>query len=127
MRDARKPVIPLAVEQDEGHILIKRNGEQRAAYSVTLAPEDIGRIKAGYVCARCYEAQDEPFPKACWVCQFPMADRQMEFLAKAYQGDKRIGPSTSMQDELAALELLEERQKRERSISAPQIIVPRSW
>lgn len=127
MRDARKPVIPLAVEQDEGHVLLKRNGETRAAYNLTLDPEDVGRMKAGYVCARCLEAQDEAFPKECGVCRFPMEDHQVEFLAKAYQGNKRVGPSTSMEDELAAVQELEDRQKRSQSVSAPQIIVPRSW
>lgn len=127
MRDARKPVIPLAVEQDEGHVLLKRNGETRSAYNLTLDPEDVGRMKAGYVCARCLEAQDEAFPKECGVCRFPMEDHQMEFLAKAYQGNKRVGPSTSMEDELAAVQELEDRQKRSQSVSAPQIIVPRSW
>jgi hypothetical protein len=127
VNDPRRPVIPLSVENDEKHVLLMRNGEARAAANITLHPDDVGRMRAGYVCARCYEAQDKAFPKACWVCGFPMADRQAEFIAKAYQGDKHIGPSSSIADELAAMEELEERQKRAQTVSAPQIIVPRSW
>ena len=127
MRDARKPVIPLAVEQDEDHVLLLRNGDVRAAHNITFAPDDVGRMQAGYVCVQCYETQDEPFPKACWVCQFPMADRQMEVFAKSFKGNVRVGPSTSMEDELGAIQELEDRQKREASISVPQIIVPRTW
>ncbi len=127
MSDPRKPVIPLSVEEDERHSLLLRTGETRSAYSVTLDPNDVGRVKAGYVCVRCYEAQDRPFPKECWVCKFPMAERQAEYVAKAYQGNRYMGPSTSMHDELAAIEELEQKQKRAATVSAPQIIVPRSW
>ena len=125
MSDPRKPVIPISVDQDEKHVLLLRNGETRAAFNVTFDPHDVGRIRAGYVCARCYEAQDKAFPKACWVCGFPMADRQAEFVAKAYQGERHVGPSTTIADELAAIEELEQRQKRAQSISHPQIIIPR--
>lgn len=127
MRDARRPVIPLGVEEDQSHSLILRNGEERSAFNVTLSPEDVGRIKAGYVCARCFETQDSPFPTECWVCGFPMAERQSEFIAKAYQGEQRMGPSTSMEDELAALDEIEERQLRESRPSVPTILVPKVW
>lgn len=126
-RDPRKPVIPLSVEEDETHALLLRNGELRAAHSITLDPDDVGRIKAGYVCVRCYEVQDKPFPHECWVCKFPMAERQMEFFAQAYQGNQRLGPSLSMEDELALLEETEELMLREQLGFKPSnsIIVPR--
>lgn len=128
MRDARKPVQFLAVEEDEDHILIFSDGTYRSSFNVTLSPEDAGRVRAGYVCAVCFEAHEEAYPEECSVCRFPMRDKQAAFVAKAYKGEKRLGPSTSMEDELAAMEELEERYIREQSASAPQIIVPgRSW
>lgn len=126
--DPRRPVIPIAVEEDEDHLVLHRDGTVREAAKVILAPEDVGRMRAGYVCAICMEVQDKPFPDQCWVCKFPMGSKQTEYLAKAYQGRTRMGPSTSMEDELAALEELEERERFEAAgITRPSILIPRTW
>lgn len=125
-RDARRPVIPIGVEESETHALLLGNGEVRSAFNVTLSDEDFGRVRAGYVCARCFEAQDSPFPEQCWVCKFPMRERQTEFVAKAYQGHQRMGPSTSLEDELALLEEAEMLMLREElNINPISIVVPR--
>lgn len=123
MRDARKPIRPIAVEEDDRSIVMM-NGEERAAARLVFAQEDIERMKSGYACARCFEATEEAFPKECRVCKFPMREKQSEFIAKAYQGTARMGPSTTIEDELAAMEYLEEKQKREKEISRPQILMP---
>lgn len=126
-RDARKPVIPIGVEESETHALLLRNGETRSAFNVTLSHEDLGRMKAGYVCVRCYEVQDTPHPKECWVCKFPMAERQAEYLAKAFQGEQHMGPTISLEDELAMLEEAEEMARREVHGFRPiSVQVPRS-
>ncbi|GIV03976.1 MAG: hypothetical protein KatS3mg015_2806 [Fimbriimonadales bacterium] len=127
MLDSRRPVIPIGVEEDEDYVVVHRNGTFRNAANIILREEDVGRIRAGYVCANCLEAQDAPFPKECWVCKFPMADQQAEYLAKAYRGNVRTGPSSSLEDELAALDELEERERMKGRIVTPQIIVPRLW
>jgi hypothetical protein len=127
VRDARKPVIPIGVEESESHALLLRNGEVRSAFNVTLSREDMGRVRAGYVCVRCYETQDTPFPDQCWVCEFPMKERQLEYLGKAYQGEQYMGPTTSLEDELAMLEEAEEiARRKEWGVSVPQIVVPRA-
>lgn len=123
-----KPVIPLAVEEDEDYVIVQSNGIVRSSAKVFLSEEDTGRIRQGYVCAICFEVQEKPFPDKCKVCGFEMAERQSEYFAKAYKGCMRIGPSSSLADELGALEELEERKRRElKQISVPQIIVPRLW
>lgn len=129
MFDPRKPVIPIGVEHDEDHVVVHRNGTFRSAVNVVLSEEDVGRIRAGYVCANCLEAQERPFPKECWVCKFPMSEQQPEYVARAYQGTVRTGPSSSLEDELAALDELEERERMKEMgrIVTPQIVVPRSW
>jgi hypothetical protein len=116
-------VIPIGVEESESHALLLRNGEVRSAFNITLSPDDIGRIRAGYVCVRCLEVQDAPFPDQCWVCKFPMNERQLEFLEKAYQGDQRMGPSTPLEDELAMLEEAEQEALKKVFSS---VLVPRS-
>jgi hypothetical protein len=121
-----RPVIPLAVEHDEGYVEIRTDGTVRRAARVILEPDDVGRMQAGYVCAKCWEPHATPFPEKCRLCGFHMSDRQSEFLAKAYQGNERVGPSTSLEDELALLDEVEERMKRQEwGASAPQIVVPK--
>lgn len=128
MRDVRKPVTILAVEEDPDHVLIFSDGTYRSSFNITVSEHDAGRIQAGYMCAVCFEAHEVAYPEECSVCRFPMRSRQAEFVAKAYQGKKRLGPSTSLADELAAMDELEEKHKREQTVSSPQIIVPgRSW
>lgn len=127
MGDPRAPVIPLAVELDTENVVINSAGEVRQDYRVILKEEDVGRMKAGYVCARCLETQERPFPKQCWICKFPMSDRQSEFIAKAYQGSVRVGPSTSLADELAALDEWEEQQEalqRDEIHRPTQVLLP---
>lgn len=127
MRDPMRPVIPLAVENDEGYVEIRSDGSVRRAARIILEPDDVGRMRAGYVCARCWEPHATPFPKECRLCGFPMSDKQSEFLSKAYQGSVRVGPSTSLADELALLEETEELMRHEeRGVSVPTILVPRS-
>lgn len=128
MFDPMKPVIPIAVEEDEDHIQLHSDGTWRSSPRIILSEEDVGRMRAGYVCAKCWEPHRVAFPRVCSVCKFPMADRQGEYLAKAYQGNVRMGPSSSLEDELAAIEELEERDRRAQwGPSVPQIVVPRSW
>ena len=125
-RDARKPVIPVGVEESDTHALLLRTGEVRSAFNVTLSPDDVGRVRAGYVCVRCLEVQEQPFPKECSVCKFPMAERQAEYLAQAYQGEQYMGPTTSLDDELAMLEEAEQLAFREiHGFKPVTMVVPR--
>lgn len=125
-RDARRPVIPVAVEESDTHALLLKDGTTRSAYNITLSPEDTGRVRAGYVCVRCYETQDAPFPEECWVCKFPMKERQLEYFGRAFQGNQHMGPTTSLEDELAMLREAEEIVRREEHGFQPiHMVVPR--
>lgn len=94
----RKPVIPLAVEDDphsathDGHVL-------RAGFNATFDAETIERFRQGYACMRCWEPQETPFPETCPLCRYPIRDRQREDFAAEFEGEKWIGPTTSLADE----------------------------
>lgn len=101
----RKPVIPLAVEDDpntatfDGHVT-------RAGYNATFDDDTIERFRQGYACIRCWEPQETPFPEACsfmagtkFACGYPMRDRQREDFSAEFEGEKWIGPATSLSDE----------------------------
>lgn len=123
----RPPARIIEFEHDEEQLVVNSAGEIRHDVMVIMHPEDVEAMRAGYYCAKCYEAQDKPFPEKCWMCGFPMSDKQSEFLAKGYRGNIRVGPSSSLEDELAFMEEWEEKQRREQrdSILRPtQIWLP---
>lgn len=120
----RPPVKILGAEIDEENIVVTKSGDFRHDYMVIVAEEDgvdqdgnpyvgIGAIKSGYYCAKCFEPQEDPLPEKCWLCQFPMRERQGEFLAKGWRGNVRVGPSSSIEDEYAFMEEWAEQQRRE--------------
>ena len=124
----RKPIRIIGSEIDEENLVVNSNGDIRHDVMVIIDPDDMGAIRAGYYCAKCYEPQEKPFPKECWVCKFPMSDRQSEFIAKGYRGNVRVGPSTTLDDEYAFMDEWEEiqrRKKRDPILNPSQIWLPR--
>jgi len=123
----RPPIRVIGSEIDEENLVVNRDGELRHDVMVIVHPDDVGAIKAGYYCAKCLEPQDKPFPKECWLCKFPMSDKQGEFFAKGYRGNIRVGPSSSLEDEYAYMEEFAERQRREERdeiLRPSQILLP---
>src|SRR3990167_5491520 len=108
----RKPIRIIGSEIDEENLVVNSNGDIRHDVMVIIDPDDMGAIRAGYYCAKCYEPQETPFPKECWVCKFPMSDKQSEFIAKGYRGNVRVGPSTTIADEYGFMDEWEEIQRR---------------
>lgn len=132
------PVKILGADIDDENLVFNAKGEVRHDYHVVIAEEDgvdhdgnpyvgIGAIKSGRYCARCLEPQDQDLPEKCWVCQFPMRERQGEFLAKGYRGHVRVGPSSSREDEDAIMQELNERQQmamRDEILRPTTILLP---
>ena len=126
-RDPRSPIRITGVETDTEHYVVNRNGEIRRDHLIYIDEYDMGRIRAGYACAKCYEVQSEPFPEQCSVCRFPMRDRQAEFVAKAYRGNVRIGPTTTPEDEeafMAEWAEIQRRNSRDEILRPTQIWLP---
>lgn len=121
----RRPALPVAVEQDTKRIRIDtRTGERYEEVEAIFTEYDAGRIKAGYCCIECGEAQEVPFPKRC-VCGFPMRDEQARVYAEQFDGPTTIGPARSI-EELRAED--EERKAKARYAEAKptsQIWIPK--
>ena len=100
-------------------------GTLRQGYEVALSSESIERLRTGYLCLRCLEPQSEPFPAKCgaWWCTYAMRTEQAADFARKFKGQKIVGPSTSMEEELDRLD-----DTHERRIHVPglQILIPRS-
>lgn len=130
MGDPRRPAIPLATEEDEKHVLLGSDGSIRRHYNLIYSEEDAERIRLGYCCIQCGESQvghgkGEPFPEECAICGFRMRDKQLQRYGQEWVGHIRLGPSTSLADELAALAELQEKQNR--FVEKPSILVPRGF
>lgn len=130
LRDAAKnrpQVRIIGVEVDTENVVINSAGETRADNRVIIHPDDVGAMREGYYCAKCLEPQGEAMPKQCWLCGFPMKEKQAEFLAKGYQGNIRVGPQSTADTEMAAMEEFAYRQnaaQRDEILRPSQILLP---
>lgn len=105
----RTPAKIAAVEEDPNRIYHDGNVYRRQI-DVTYDGPTLARMRMGYLCFRCMEPQERPMPTACVLCGYDMAEYQARDLALEFEGEKHIGPSTSLDDEVAAM-----REKRERA------------
>ena len=112
MRDPMAPVKILAVEDDTDHVILRSDGQVRRAVHLHMDEESVGRMGAGYVCIHCYEPQHEAFPEKCHVCGYQMRERQAERFALEFKGNIRIGPSTSLEDEMLIAEEIVRREEQ---------------
>lgn len=102
------------MEPDHEHVLVSADGSMRDHFNMIYSEYNAERIRLGYCCINCGESQYDhgaPFPESCWVCGYKMGDKQLERYGMEFRGNVRVGPSTSLEDELALMEELEERQE----------------
>lgn len=98
---------------------------------VALAPEEVERIRQGYVCIECLEPQETPFPEKCsaFWCKYPIREKQTAEFAERYKGEVRSGASTTLREDFDRLEEESKRRKfarqKERG-EKPAIYVP-AW
>lgn len=129
MADLR-PAIPVAVDIDTKRFLVDtRTGERIQSIEHIYTEYDVGRIRAGYVCIHCGEAQHEngmpvAFPVKCWVCAFPMRDEQVARFGREFDGYTTVGPSKSIEELRAEDEEAKERARRKREKPTSRIWLP---
>lgn len=126
-----RAVVPQGSDIDPNSVTIMPDGRvfQRTVHGLT--EEQIGRMRAGFTCVKCYEDHTSAFPDHCAVCRFPMREKQTEEFAKDFRGGIAFGPSTSLDEEREIMNEMREREAHERRIALgltipkPSIIVPR--
>lgn len=99
--------MPFATEEDPDHVLVSSDGRLREHFNFIYERDDVERIRLGYCCIHCGESQVDhgaPFPEKCWVCHYPMDAEQRNRFAQEFVGEVRVGPSTSVEQELAIAE-----------------------
>jgi hypothetical protein len=111
-----------AVEHSTTHVI--NDGQvDRPGLDVTFDAETVARMRLGYLCMRCWEPQEQSFPHACSLCGYGMAEFQLRDFTEEFLGEKHIGPSTTLDDEL---EMMRDRKARERHVGGSSIWVPDS-
>lgn len=98
-----KPPEILAVEDATDEAWVD-NGRTYAGVNVTVSRDDAERIRLGRMCIQCFEPQETPFPKNCSLCRFAMGEMQMRVYERYWEGEKRIGSSVDLNDELDRLD-----------------------
>ena len=106
-----------------------RTGERIQSYEHIYTEYDVGRIRAGYCCIHCGEAQHEnglpnAFPERCWVCNFPMRAEQAKRFAEEFEGYVTIGSSKTIAELRLEDEEAKERARRKLAKPTSRIWVP---
>ncbi len=118
----RNPVKPMAVDDDpEGVDFTAGRPTQGIRYR--LHPDDVARIKLGYVCLNCHEPHEVPFPPNCSVCSYPMQAQQQEDFARAFGGIERDRRAIAIEQGLDRVDDTHERRFHQTKTG---IVIPRS-
>lgn len=110
-----RPALPVDAVEDLTRVRVDlRTGTQYQELELVYTEYDIGRIRAGYCCIECGEAQERPFPLSCWVCAFPMKTEQSRVFGEQFEGVTTIGPSRSLAELRAEDDEAKEKARRSR-------------
>lgn len=120
---------PVLLEPDPEHVLVQQDGVIREHVNQIMSAEMAGQVADGYRCINCLEAfLDGAWPETCFLCGFPVKEKQAERYALEFKGNVRVGPSTSIEEELAiAEELVEQRELAKFGMKKTNSIVVPGW
>ena len=110
-----RPALPVLATEDITRVRIdQRTGTRYQELELVFTEYDIGRIREGYCCIECGEAQERPFPLSCSVCAFPMRTEQSRRFAEQFEGVTTAGPSKSLAELRAEDDEIKEKGRRSR-------------
>ena len=94
----RVPLPKFLVQDEASEIWVPHSGRVQRGARVILLPETLAAMKAGWICLRCMEPQDEAFPLECQSppemgCVYPIRERQLRDIAVEYEGETELGPT----------------------------------
>lgn len=100
----RAPVIPLDIERIPDQGIWLPDGRVQGLDVPVLKAEDVERICAGYVCAKCLEPHEQAWPERCAFCGAAIRSEQADYIARELRREiVLLGPSTTLADELERL------------------------
>jgi hypothetical protein len=116
----RRPLKPLAIEEDAGAVSYDGVKLMRGL-DITYTPDDFQRLREGYACLNCQEPFEQPFPERCAVCGYAVRELQTADIAREFRGHKHLGSTVKIADEL---ERLEEWAQRQEHVPEHHVLVP---
>lgn len=118
---------PVELEPDPDHLIVGSDGSVREHVNQIMSPRMVGEVREGYRCIQCLEPFDVPWPRECPVCKYAVSDKQATRFGQEFVGNIRMGPSTTIEEELAIAEEMLERESHAAIVSKPNIIIPSMW
>ena len=104
------------IDEDPGFVEVSGDGTVRRGLRFLYGDEDIEMIRQGYKCIDCGEvmrSQDGAFPPACFLCGFPMREKQAGMFGEMFAGWRATGSSIDWDAEEERL--VKQRWERERA------------
>jgi hypothetical protein len=98
----RKPAGVLDIDPS-GEVTITSDGRIQRIPTLVLDAETVERMRLGYMCVKCLEPFQVPWPVRCHVCGAPIAREQRAYFEREFAGDVHMGSRVSIEDELASL------------------------
>lgn len=117
------PGMPVAIDTDNPDLVVNDDGTTEVSYDVTFREPEIVKFRQGYKCLKCWEEYANAWPDKCRVCGYAIKQHQAADFAKHYGGEKWLGPSTSMSEEIDRLDWEHEKNLWEKH-GGTGIIVP---
>jgi hypothetical protein len=94
----RKPAEILDVQQAQDQGIWLPDGRVQGAVELTLSEETVERLRAGHLCAKCFEPFEQAWPERCHVCGAPIRSEQAEYFAKEFAGEVKLGGTEAIDD-----------------------------
>lgn len=116
-----RPSTPFHIEDAE--FAVAEGDREFIDYKARWSQEEIARRTLGYVCIKCWEPHETPFPDKCSLCGFPMKTHQLIVFEQEFKGFERAPWPERIEKELDALEDKHERNFYE---TKSGIVIPRS-
>ena len=106
----------------EDRAFVLRLGDTKIEFPLwQLYEDDKERVRLGYVCIKCLNPHERPYPEECEICLLPMRALQDLLFLRLYVGEVNVGPSTTLEEEF---EMLLEQAQRKRHNPHAHIWVP---
>lgn len=106
-------------EEDTENVLVHSDGRITRAMLGIVPDDQFPLLTQGYACAQCFTRLDVAYPEHCPTCAFPMRERQSAYIAKAYVGNVKTGPSTTLEEEQLIMQEMRAREAARLGIWTP--------
>lgn len=111
-------------DEDPNCIEVFPDGTVRRGIRATYCDEDVEMFQQGYKCVNCEEVLDSAFPESCFLCGFPVKEKQIEVFGQVFDGWRPMGSQIDWDEEQDRLERQRDERLRAEGAKARGIWVP---